>query len=229
MTTTSSPTAASTVLYLSWLPLNTRHPEVVQDLHDVQQMHQRTLTGFGDILGLGLGREAHGVLWRTDTNAAGTVLIVQSATTPDWTRLPVDYCTAAPRVRDISALRRALRPGHTLRYRIAANATHTKRPKNGTRIPLRHRDEQLHWLHTAARTNGFRLTSTPDIHIPAPLTGTRLKGKTKVSLTIQPVRYDGTLAITDPGQFWHALTTGLGPAKAYGCGMLSLGNAATAE
>ncbi|ANN17253.1 type I-E CRISPR-associated protein Cas6/Cse3/CasE [Amycolatopsis orientalis] len=46
-------------------------------------------------------------------------------------------------------------------------------------------------------------------------------------ITVEPVRYDGHLVITDPAAFSDALVTGIGRAKAYGCGLLSLAPART--
>nr|WP_246421854.1 type I-E CRISPR-associated protein Cas6/Cse3/CasE [Nocardiopsis mwathae] len=37
-----------------------------------------------------------------------------------------------------------------------------------------------------------------------------------------PVSYDGRLIVTDPAAFTAALKEGIGRAKAYGCGLLSL-------
>lgn len=47
------------------------------------------------------------------------------------------------------------------------------------------------------------------------------------TIVIEPVRYDGHLVITDPEAFQRALLTGIGRAKAYGCGLLSLAPART--
>lgn len=212
----------NTRLYLSRLRLNTRSETVMADLLDVQLMHQRSLTGFPDILGLGVGRDAHGVLWRVDTSPAGSMLIVQSLTPPQWTRLPEDYCVHQPRVDDIGAFRRVLRPGHRLAYRIAANAVHLKKNPGGTRRPLRRRHEQLAWIRQAAEHGGFRLLGDTTIAVPPPHTGNRIKDNQVTPLTIQPVNYQGHLEIVDPEKFWTTMETGIGPAKAYGCGMLSL-------
>jgi CRISPR system Cascade subunit CasE len=41
-------------------------------------------------------------------------------------------------------------------------------------------------------------------------------------IVVEPVRYDGHLIITDPDAFTTAILNGIGRAKAYGCGLLSL-------
>src|SRR5690606_23959414 len=42
------------------------------------------------------------------------------------------------------------------------------------------------------------------------------------TVTIRRVQFDGVLAVTDADQFRSTLTQGVGPAKAYGCGLLTL-------
>jgi CRISPR system Cascade subunit CasE len=41
-------------------------------------------------------------------------------------------------------------------------------------------------------------------------------------VTLRVATYDGRLEVTDPGALRTVLTTGLGHAKAYGCGLLTL-------
>ncbi len=42
------------------------------------------------------------------------------------------------------------------------------------------------------------------------------------AVTLTTVTYDGILQITDADAFRRALTNGIGHAKAYGCGLLTL-------
>lgn len=41
-------------------------------------------------------------------------------------------------------------------------------------------------------------------------------------VTIWPVLFDGILAVEDPDLLRHAIITGIGPARAYGNGLLSI-------
>lgn len=41
-------------------------------------------------------------------------------------------------------------------------------------------------------------------------------------VTLTRVTYNGILQVTDPAALRRALTGGIGPAKAYGCGLLTL-------
>ncbi|KWX09309.1 CRISPR-associated protein Cse3, partial [Carbonactinospora thermoautotrophica] len=177
-------------------------------------------------------RQAHGVLWRLDESAGGFVLYVQSRTRPDWSKLPEGYLAAPAQVRDLAPVLDAVTPGRKLAFRLVANATRTIHPDGvpgqrgqGKRVPHRHPDKQIEWLAAQGARHGFVLplaaNGQPDV-APSPrpiLRGDRRGGK---PIVIEPVRYDGHLVVTDPDALRAALTLGVGRAKAYGCGLLSL-------
>ncbi|MFI7536506.1 type I-E CRISPR-associated protein Cas6/Cse3/CasE [Streptosporangium sp. NPDC049376] len=77
----------------------------------------------------------------------------------------------------------------------------------------------------STRRHGFVVPvsrqGTPDV-VPTP--APRLVGKKQKAqrIIIDPVRYDGHLVVTDLDAFTAALVNGVGRAKAYGCGLLSL-------
>lgn len=48
------------------------------------------------------------------------------------------------------------------------------------------------------------------------------KRRQAAKITVEAVRFDGHLVVTDPVAFAEAVTAGIGRAKAYGCGLLSL-------
>ncbi len=48
------------------------------------------------------------------------------------------------------------------------------------------------------------------------------KQGSKGRVTIKAVTYDGRLEVTDPDSLRTLLTSGLGKAKAYGCGLMTL-------
>jgi len=83
--------------------------------------------------------------------------------------------------------------------------------------------------------HGFRITGAPDgpddlvvsrrtvesfdRREPEPGSGRRRNTRT-VTLTV--AQYDGRLEVTDPEALRRSLVAGIGPAKAYGCGLLTL-------
>jgi len=48
------------------------------------------------------------------------------------------------------------------------------------------------------------------------------KAKEKRVGKIQPVNFEGILSVKSPSAFVDLITIGIGPAKAFGCGLLSL-------
>ncbi|MHA6798920.1 type I-E CRISPR-associated protein Cas6/Cse3/CasE [Bounagaea algeriensis] len=229
-------------MFLSKLPVNTASRNFRRDVANVHDMHRTVMTAFPDT-DQSSARSEHGVLWRLDGTAEGYVLYVQSRTRPNWDALPENYLRERGKVRCLQPVLQAVRPGAAFRFRMVANPTRRLHPNNdqrndGTRrhnrrVPLQHPEEQLSWLARQAEQRGFVLlaasTGDPDgAATPLPeLNGRQqeaareAKGR-RNKITAAPVRFDGRLVVTDPDQLVRAITDGIGPAKAYGCGLMSL-------
>lgn len=215
-------------MFLSRLLLNPRSRRVQRDTSDPYQLHRTILSAFTD------ARAASGVLHRLDVHphTGQMVLLVQSQSSPDWAASTLaDYLLPVgpygelenPAVKTINL---SLVDGQLLSFRLRANPTVKKvrRDENGqrlnsNRVPLLREDQQTHWLTTKATENGFRV-------IHAAITGqSEQKGRRRDDtppLTIYTVQFDGRLQITDATTFQTALVQGIGPARAFGCGLLSL-------
>jgi CRISPR system Cascade subunit CasE len=233
-------------LWLSQLALDLRNRAVHRDVGDSQAMHRRLLDAFPP----GMARADHGLLYRIEPDPHGDrgqiIALVQSTIAPDWSHLPAGYLQGdgwlgtLPEPKPIGERYRALNAGDVLRFRLRANPAkkiHTteetktpgKRPTgpNGTRKPLT-RDELPAWLERKAQQHGFRLLDARNQ--PDPISGKEQAGhKTdpqdidkKMRMTHAAVLFDGELEITDADLFRDALWGGIGPAKAYGFGLLSI-------
>ena len=164
------------------------------------------------------------------------VILVQSATAPDW-----DYAfhnagyllSAAPRIitRETS-----FPAGEQLRFRLTANPTKkigTKtgpdgKRNNGRRVPVR--DEELDdWLERRARNSGFMVqrvlsTQTGFVYFdkrPAYKASATPDGQAEKA-RLRSVCYEGLLEVTHTGDFQKAIIHGIGPEKAFGFGLLCL-------
>lgn len=115
--------------------------------------------------------------------------------------------------------------GARLRFCLRANPIKTirdpkRKERNGdmkrVRVPLIYEDQQLAWL--ARKLDGAaRLNSAAAItEIPLYFRKNGVSGK------IQPVRFEGVMEVVDTQILKYLLRTGIGPAKAMGCGLLSL-------
>jgi CRISPR system Cascade subunit CasE len=150
---------------------------------------------------------------------------------PDAARLPEGFLE--PRLgpdafatKDLGAVVAAIHPGATFRFRLRANATRrvdTKtgsdgKRRNGKRVPVRGDEGRLAWLTSRLGVHGMRLLGGCDVR-PAGTTVGFAAGRAR---THEGCLYDGVLEVVDADLARRALAAGIGPAKAYGFGLLSL-------
>ncbi|WP_026600475.1 type I-E CRISPR-associated protein Cas6/Cse3/CasE [Methylomonas sp. 11b] len=125
----------------------------------------------------------------------------------------------------------AIPSGQRLRFRLRANPIKTiKDSSKGTvekkgktftktvRVPLLHEEQQQAWLER--KVQDFAQLETLIVQ-PEPVTYFR-KAKEARSGKIQTVLFDGVMTIIDPAEFESQVIRGIGPAKAFGCGLLSI-------
>jgi len=121
--------------------------------------------------------------------------------------------------------------GQRLRFRLRANPIKTiKDSSKGTvekkgktftktvRVPLLHEEQQQAWLER--KLQAFAQLETLIVQ-PEPVLYFR-KVKEGRTGKIQTVMFDGVLMVTDAEAFNSQIPKGIGPAKAFGCGLLSL-------
>jgi CRISPR system Cascade subunit CasE len=227
-------------MYLSRLVLDPRNRAVRHALGDLQAMHRAVMAAFPDVGGSD-ARARHGVLWRLepDPRAGATVLLVQSASEPDWSRLPSGFLADIPATRPIDRALEVLAPGVRLRFRLLANPTRKIDTKsgddgarrNGHRVPLRDEAALLAWIVRKGTDAGFSVgddvAAAARSVVVRPLgdaigrRGRDGEGRTS-RLTLRGVTFEGLLTVTDAERLRQAVTQGIGPGKAYGCGLLSL-------
>ncbi len=214
-------------MYLSRLLLNPRSRQVQRETADPYNLHRTLMQAFAP------RRDQAAVLHRLEihSHTGLPVLLVQSQMPPDWSKLPhPDYllppdpfdATPNPAVKTFDL---SLRPGQVFQFRLTANPTIKKvrrdengDRKNSNRVPLVHEDQQVQWLADKGEQHGFRL-----LHVTTSSQQAQ-KGwkKGESPLTLYTVQFNGRLQITDTDKFVTAVHTGIGPAKAFGCGLLSL-------
>lgn len=204
-------------MYLTKLILNPLSSEVVRDLANPYEFHRTLLRAFPDQDEGGPGR----VLYRVERTEAiddqgeAPVVLVQSDHAPDWTRARVrpDYFRdrLPPKV-----IPTEFTVGARFRFRLRANPT-VKR--EGKRHALYREEEQLQWLHRKAESAGFRVTAVT-VAAEGNSVGSKRKGHHEI--TLAAARFDGELEVVDPALLKAALQVGIGSAKGFGFGMLSL-------
>ena len=166
------------------------------------------------------GEEARtGFLFRVEENqpGRGATIIMQSVNPPQT------GSEGAKVVRLSNPFDPSLRPGDRLRFLLTANPVKTITDADGRtnakgevkkcRVPLIREEEQRVWL--AHKLNGAAELETLELR-----TGRPLYFRKKVTGKIVSVTFEGLLRVTDGNAFVSLLKNGLGPAKAFGCGLM---------
>jgi CRISPR system Cascade subunit CasE len=173
-------------------------------------------------------------LWRLDNPAPGNIILyIVSPGQPDlthlveqagWPTLP----EASWETRSYDGLLASLEPKQRWAFRLTANPVHsgrkTEESKDTQRFGYLREREQAQWLTDRAARYGFcviaQADGTPNLALHHRQTVTFKRGNGNVTLVT--TTFDGVLEIVDADMFRRSLINGIGHAKAYGCGMLTL-------
>ncbi|HOF88363.1 MAG TPA: type I-E CRISPR-associated protein Cas6/Cse3/CasE [Armatimonadota bacterium] len=166
-----------------------------------------------------------GLLFRVDPLPNGrAAIIVQSAYAPDWNYAfqNVDFLAAPPVVKVYDP-----QPAidQAWRFRLRANPTKrltAGRPGergDGARVQLFSDEAQRAWLARKAAASGFALV---DCRVSSSERQVSRKSQSGPAMVHQAVTFDGLLRVTAPVAFRAALEAGIGSAKGFGFGLLSI-------
>ena len=202
-------------MHLTRLRLDPRSAQVRRDLASPYDMHRTLVRAFVS----DAGQMPPRFLWRLEpTNPwRAPELLVQSAHPAQWealTALPgylqPDQPWETRPLGEIAGLAAQAR----CRFRLWANPTVTR---EGKRRGLMAEADQLAWLARQGEQHGFSAETVL-------VTGQdMLEGrKADTRLSLLQVRFEGVLRVTDPVRLSQAVQAGIGPGKAFGCGLLSL-------
>lgn len=212
-------------MFLTRFQINPARRGAVKLLGSPQAMHAAILAGFPPDQEQPCGR----VLWRADRSGHRVALYVVSPDKPDFTHLVEQAgwpTTEAWATRGYDELLASLRDAQTWGFRLTANPTRSTRLVDGGRSQrLGHvtAAQQRQWLLDRAASWGMELVE--DQGVSQVVVSSRemisfRRGADRV--TLSRATFDGRLIVTDVDRLRHALTAGIGPAKAYGCGLMTL-------
>jgi len=213
-------------MYYCLLTLNPRSRQVQREIAVPYEMHRTLLNAFpaGKVGVERTDPEAADVLFRLDDHADGLLtVLVQSRAEPDWSGLNPGYLLEAPQVkqRDLS-----VQTGQLLSFRLRANPT--KRLSAGTsntgkRVGIYDEEDQLAWLARKGEQHGFRVLQAQVSRDGKIASEKAIAGDGRVhKLELLSVQFDGVLQVTDSVKLVAAVETGIGSAKGFGFGLLSL-------
>ncbi|WP_406109019.1 type I-E CRISPR-associated protein Cas6/Cse3/CasE [Micromonospora globbae] len=220
-------------MYLTRFLVNSARRDARKLLASPQAMHAAVLSGFPRPEGH--TRDDARTLWRVDQRRDGqVVLYVVSPTEPDLTHLveqagwPTSGETWQTRAYD--RLLNSLEKGQRWAFRLTANPSRTGRKAEGSPTTQRFGHvtaaQQIEWLTSRAQRNGFAVARQADGELNLVTYDRQVRRFSRNHgqrpVTLVTVTYDGVLDIEDPILFRRVLTQGIGHARAYGCGLLTL-------
>ncbi|ROP28983.1 type I-E CRISPR-associated protein Cas6/Cse3/CasE [Couchioplanes caeruleus] len=218
-------------MFLTRLRLNPARRDARKLLGSPQVMHAAVLAGFPrpqDQI------QPHArTLWRLDHGTDTRVtLYVVSPGKPDLTHLveQAGWPTADTwRTKPYRPFLDTLEPGQRWAFRLTANPVRNGRPAQGgdtQRYGHVTVDHQIQWLLNRQQRNGFAIAAQgdgrPNLALHRRQTLTFAHGRGRRPVTLATATFGGVLTIEDGGPFRAMLMTGIGHARAYGCGLLTL-------
>ena len=212
-------------MYISRLRINPQRKASKEAAVNPNRLHAGVLATFPPDAGVR-------PLWRVDYTRHEHALYIVSSGKPDLRHLQESYGweQRPGECKDYSPLLDSIHENGTYHFRLTANPTH-KVPfsdvvdgKNRTkfrRIPHETPKHQVGWLKDKGTLNGFELLGDT-LTTPLRISRFRKNDSARTLVTVGSVQFDGVLRATDQVRVRQALTAGIGHAKAYGCGLMTV-------
>ncbi|MBN2435150.1 MAG: type I-E CRISPR-associated protein Cas6/Cse3/CasE [Spirochaetes bacterium] len=205
-------------MYLSKLSLNLRSKEVRRDLADCYQMHRSIYNCFPSKDEGGSGSIVYRVEDYQNTllnhRQITQVVLVVSEKEPGWHNLS-DIYLSDNQIMQYAEKIECIANDMSFRFLLKANPT---KKNDGKRIALRTYDDRQKWALRKAKDNGFELI---DLSVRSDSIQ-KSDSKKGHELVFNTVYYEGFLRVTDVNLFKKALCVGIGSAKAFGYGLLTI-------
>lgn len=222
-------------MYLSRVQLNPNRRAGRSLFESPHVLHAAVMAAFPDAAPQPEGR----VLWRLDLSPnVGNVLIV-SPRPPDLTALAEQggwpTLSDTQLVRPYAPLLGRVDNGQRYGFRLTANPTRSLAGGPGRGKVSGHLTvaQQEQWLLRRAESAGFEIDASTTRH-ETDETSTLVRdlvvsdrrtisfSRRETRVTLRLATYEGTVTVTDRDAFVHTLTHGIGRAKGYGCGLMTI-------
>lgn len=227
-------------MFLTKMPINRRRRGAGKLLSYPQAMHAAVESSFPPSE---LTDGGPRTLWRVDSPTRDeTYLYIVSPAEPDLSHLveQAGWQTGSMwQTRSYQPLLDRLQDGDRYAFRLRANPVHSVRtdPATDTKlaahVSVAHQEE---WLLKRAETRGFSISRSMEGHHDLRIVerGTMRFGKSdngrrsrRNVITLAFATYEGVLEVTDAASLRATLISGIGRAKAYGCGLMTLAHTAS--
>ncbi|MBT2384512.1 type I-E CRISPR-associated protein Cas6/Cse3/CasE [Streptomyces sp. ISL-11] len=234
MTLDTAPITARLIAHHALCDLDLTHPLIARALLDCHDMHRLVMRAFRHWVpdGAPNARQQMGILhtYTADLATNTLTLLAQSRVPGDWTTLPATTFTNPPSTCTID---QKITHGQQYRFRtVITPSRYGPHPRTGAYTRERPTDASptaaLEWFTARLQPPDHALDNRFP-HIGAHADPSILTARTLPQLTshaphrrlrVSRAEITGTLTVTEPSSFTHALNNGLGRARAYGCGLL---------
>lgn len=167
-------------------------------------------------------------LWRIDKLNNALYLLVLSSRKPDFTHIVEQFgwpdSEQGWETKDYDSLIQQISPGQRWQFRLRANPVHSVKQSDDKENKSRGKvyahvtiKQQEQWLSERAEKNGFILHSFAVVQQEM-----RKFQRNNKPVTLGIATFEGILEVKDKTLFIQTLTKGIGRAKAYGCGLLTI-------
>ena len=223
-------------MYISRLHLNMAHAGAARLASSPYRMHAAVEASFkpDDQRSTGEGR----ILWRLDPsthNRQYLALYVVSPAKPDFTHIAEQAglpATDSWETKNYAPLLETIAEGQLWNFRLKANPVRKVLVDKGNTqhdgvvgslqghvTPA----QQADWLVTRSLNNGFSFPGTYEDGAFRVSSRTKEKfSRGEKTVTLSTAVFDGTLRVKDASLFKAALCCGIGRAKGFGCGLLTI-------
>lgn len=211
--------------YLSRVELNPYRRETITAMNSPQIMHAAVMASFVSTE----PQQGSRVLWRIDHIGSSVFLLIQSGSKPDLHHIVDQFgrpdTGQTGDTLDYRPFLDRIQKGKKYRFRIRANPIRSI-PTDGKRGKVKAHvttAQQIEWLLSRAEKCGFTVVSDenrPKIDVTNRSFMKFDHGNSTVS--IATATFEGILEVLDRELFLDAIQNGIGKAKAYGCGMISV-------
>lgn len=222
-------------MYISKLDLNPNRVGFLKHLDSPYRMHAAIEGSFPSVDKH--ETEQGRVLWRVDAlpDGRGIRLYVVSPEKPDLesiARQAGDVESSSWETKDYDRFLAQIKGGQKYHFRLKANPVRKVLQDQG-RIPNTEivgtlqghitEKHQLQWLFDRMENHGFRILNeshNPEVCVVGSSREVFKRGHDRV--TLMTALYEGALEVVDAKTYRHALTFGVGRAKGFGCGLMTI-------
>ncbi len=211
-------------MYLSRIPLNVKLRDTMQALASPYVFHSEVELSFPRRL----DEERKRMLWRVDYLGDTCYLLVLSAELPDFLHIASKFGYGHWERKNYNPLLARLQSGQIWRFRLRANPIQSsfteKNEKSGRGKVFAHvtQQQQRQWLIGRAQACGFSLHENAFDVVHTEWKKFHKAKRSSHEVILRIADFEGILTISDAESFKHTLLSGIGRAKAYGCGLLTL-------